>query len=77
MMAKYKAIKNLDLKTPGIYANQGDVVELNPEYADQVNADLKQAFPDVDAVLELVEETKPQARSKKADAKPSEEVVEL
>ncbi|QOI69967.1 hypothetical protein SA01_39 [Streptococcus phage SA01] len=55
-MAKYKAIKNLILKTPGIYAKEGEFVELEPNYADRVNKDLKQTFPDVDAVLELVED---------------------
>ena len=55
-MAKYKAIKNLILKTPGIYVTEGELVELEPNYADRVNKDLKQTFPDVDAVLELVED---------------------
>ena len=55
-MAKYKAIKNLILKTLGIYAKEGESVELEPKYADQVNKDLRQTFPDVDAVLELVED---------------------
>lgn len=55
-MAKYKAIKNLILKTPGIYVTEGEFVELEPNYVDQVNKDLKQTFPDVDAVLELVED---------------------
>ena len=55
-MAKYKAIKNLILKTPGIYVKEGEFVELEPNYADQVNKDLKRTFPDVDAVLELVED---------------------
>lgn len=55
-MAKYKAIKNLILKTPGIYVTEGEFVELEPNYADQVNKDLKQTFSDVDAVLELVED---------------------
>ena len=55
-MANYKAIKNLILKTPGVYAKEGEFVELEPNYADRVNKDLKQTFPDVDAVLELVED---------------------
>lgn len=65
-MAKYKAIKNLILKTPGIYVTEGEFVELEPNYADQVNKDLKQTFPDVDAVLELVEDVFTQ--SEQADA---------
>lgn len=35
---------------------EGEFVELEPNYADQVNKDLKQTFPDVNAVLELVED---------------------
>ena len=65
-MAKYKAIKNLILKTPGVYAKEGEFVELEPNYADQVNKDLKQTFPDVAAVLELVEDVSTQ--SEQADA---------
>ena len=75
-MANYKATKNLTLKTPDIYVAEGGVVELEPAYAEQVNKDLKLTFPDVDAVLELVEETKPASRSKKADTKASEDVAE-
>lgn len=75
-MAKYKAIKNLTLPTPGIYVQEGNIVELEPDYAEQVNKDLKLTFPDVDAVLELVEETKPAQRSKKADTKASEDAAE-
>ena len=65
-MAKYKAIKNLILKTPGIYVTEGEFVELEPNYADQVNKDLKQTFTDVAAVLELVEDVSTQ--SEQADA---------
>lgn len=65
-MAKYKAIKNLILKTPGIYVAEGEFVELEPNYADKVNKDLKQTFPDVAAVLELVEDVSTQ--SEQADA---------
>ncbi|TQE88232.1 hypothetical protein FH692_07235 [Streptococcus suis] len=75
-MANYKANKNLALKTPGIYVAEGEVVELEPAYAEQVNNDLKLTFPDVDAVLELVEETKPASRSKKAETKASEDATE-
>ncbi|BCK44619.1 TPA: hypothetical protein ACIRIH_001329 [Streptococcus suis] len=75
-MNKYKATKNLTLKTPGIYVAEGEVVELEPTYAEQVNNDLKSTFPNVDAVLELVEETKPVSRSKKAETKASEDATE-
>ncbi|MBY0752423.1 hypothetical protein K5Q29_03025 [Streptococcus sp. 2018037] len=75
-MNKYKATKNLTLKTPGIHVAEGEVVELEPAYAEQVNKDLKLTFPDVDAVLELVEETKPASRNKKANTKASEDAAE-
>ncbi|WP_275543685.1 hypothetical protein [Streptococcus sp. Marseille-P8640] len=65
-MAKYKAIKNLILKTHGIYVTEGEIVELEPSYADQVNKNLKQTFQDVAAVLELVEDVSTQ--SEQADA---------
>ncbi|WP_074389199.1 hypothetical protein [Streptococcus suis] len=74
-MANYKANKNLILKTPGIYVAEGEVVELEPVYAEQVNKDLKLTFPDVDAVLVPVDTTesveveqpKKTTRKKKAD----------
>ncbi|WP_449454607.1 hypothetical protein [Streptococcus suis] len=75
-MNKYKATENLTLKTPGIYVAEGEVVELEPAYAEQVNKDLKSTFPDVDAVLELVEDIKPASRSKKAETKASEDATE-
>lgn len=56
-MNKYKATKNLTLKTPGIHVAEGEVVELEPAYAEQVNKDLKLTFPDVDAVLVPVDTT--------------------
>ncbi|HEM4137340.1 TPA: hypothetical protein U1W51_000907 [Streptococcus suis] len=74
-MANYKANKNLTLKTPGIYVAEGEIVELEPVYAEQVNKDLKLTFPDVDAVLVPVDTTesveveqpKKTTRKKKAD----------
>ncbi|HFI0592962.1 TPA: hypothetical protein ACGO2M_000765 [Streptococcus suis] len=75
-MNKYKATKNLTLKTLGIYVAEGEVVELELAYAEQVNKDLKSTFPNVDAVLELVEETKPVSRSKKVETKASEDATE-
>ena len=34
-MNKYKATKNLTLKTPGFYVAEGEVTELEPAYAEQ------------------------------------------
>lgn len=56
-MTKYKAAKNLTLKTPGIELKEGEIVELEQDYAEQVNNDLKLTFPDVDAVLVPVDTT--------------------
>ena len=75
-MTKYKAAKNLTLKTPGIELKKGEIVELEQDYAEQVNNDLKLAFPDVDAVLEFVEDTKTSTRTKKTDTKASEDAAE-
>ena len=85
-MANYKANKNLTLKTPGIYVAEGEVVELEPTYAEQVNKDLKLTFPDVKAVLVPVdvdetielEDTKPKkaARKKKTDTEQAEDAAE-
>ena len=75
-MAKYKATKNLTLKTPGIELKEGEIVELEQDYAEQVNKDLKLSFPDVDAVLELVEDTKTSTRTKKTDTKPADDAAE-
>lgn len=68
-MAKYKATKNLFFKSLNKDVIVGEIVELEKEYADKVNADLASAFPDVQAVLvplnEEVEE-KPKRTRKKA-----------
>lgn len=75
-MAKYKALKNLVLNTLNIDVEEGNVIELEHKHAEQVNKDLKLTFPDVDAVLVLVDETKPATRTKKADTKASEYAAE-
>lgn len=66
-MTLYKAVKNLVFTSLGKSVIVDETIELEEEYAEKVNEDLKLTFPDVDAVLELVEETKPASRSKKAD----------
>lgn len=72
-MTLYKAVKNLVFTSLGKSVIVDETIELEEEYAEKVNEDLKLTFPDVDAVLELVEETKPASRSKKADTKASED----
>lgn len=78
-MNKYKAAINLTLKTPGIDVQAGEVVELAPDYAEQVNKDLKMTFPDVPAVLVAVDADeaekpkKPSTRKPKADVEPPKE----
>ncbi len=56
-MALYKATKNLVFKSLGKGVIVGEVIDLDPDYAKQVNADLKLSFPDVAAVLVAVDET--------------------
>lgn len=79
-MAKYKAIKNLTLPTPGIYVQEGNIVDLDPDYAEKVNKDLKLTFPDVDAVLvpvdtnESVEVEQPKKTTRKKKAEDTETV---
>ena len=50
-MAKYKATKNLFFKSLNKDVIVGEVIELEKDYADSINADLASAFPDVQAVL--------------------------
>ncbi|HEP3614014.1 TPA: hypothetical protein VCO16_001286 [Streptococcus pyogenes] len=69
-MAKYKAAKNLFFKSLNKDVIVGEVIELEKEYADKVNADLAGAFPDTKAVLVPLEpekvEEKPKCTRKKA-----------
>jgi poly(A) polymerase Pap1 len=77
-MAKYKATKNLFFKSLNKDVIVGEIIELEKEYADKVNADLANVFPDTDLVLEPLEkvveeqEEKPKRTRKKAteDAEP-------
>lgn len=70
-MPQYKATKNLFFKSLNKDVIVGEVIELEKDYADNINADLASAFPDVQAVLvplnEEVEE-KPKRTRKKAKA---------
>lgn len=74
-MALYKATKNLVFTSLDKSVIVDEVVDLDPEYAEKVNKDLKQTFPDVDAVLvavdgEVIEDETPKktTRKKKSDA---------
>lgn len=76
-MPQYKATKNLFFKSLNKDVIVGEVIELDKDYADNVNADLVKVFPDTKAVLvplepeEVVEEPeeveeKPKRTRKKA-----------
>lgn len=68
-MAKYKAAKNLFFKSLNKDVIVGEVIELEKDYADSINADLASAFPDVQAVLVPLNEEvteKPKGTRKKA-----------
>lgn len=68
-MAKYKAAKNLFFKSLNKDVIVGEVIELEKDYADSINADLASAFPDVQAVLVPLNEEvteKPKRTRKKA-----------
>ncbi|MCO4510862.1 hypothetical protein Si110_00237 [Streptococcus infantarius subsp. infantarius] len=71
-MAKYKAAKNLFFKSLNKSVLVDDVVELEKEYADHVNADLAKAFPDVEKVLEPLEEEPEPALEPTEKEKPAE-----
>ncbi|MGQ7704929.1 hypothetical protein [Streptococcus suis] len=74
-MALYKATKNLVFKSLDTGVIVGEVIDLDPDYAKQVNKDLESSFPDVAAVLvavdgEVIEDETPKktTRKKKSDA---------
>lgn len=55
-MALYKAQKNIYFTSLNKDVVIGETIDLDKGYADTVNADLKLVFPDVEAVLVLVDE---------------------
>ena len=55
-MAFYKVKKNLVFSKTGAVAIVDEIIELDPEYATEINEKLKDTFPDVDCVLEAVQE---------------------
>ncbi|HES2599705.1 TPA: hypothetical protein VNW75_001334 [Streptococcus pyogenes] len=68
-MPQYKATKNLFFKSLNKDVIVGEVIELEKDYADSINADLASAFPDVQAVLVPLNEEvteKPKRTRKKA-----------
>ncbi|VLT73985.1 Uncharacterised protein [Streptococcus pneumoniae] len=54
-MAIYKATKNLFFEQLNMDVIVNDIIELDEDYAKEVNKKLKNAFPDVKNVLELVD----------------------
>lgn len=54
-MALYRATKNLLFENLNKGLIVGDIIELEEDYAKEVNKKLKNAFPDVKNVLELVD----------------------
>nr|DAT03153.1 MAG TPA: Large polyvalent protein associated domain 29 [Caudoviricetes sp.] len=54
-MALYKATKNLFFEQLNRDVIVDDIIELDEDYAKEVNKKLKNAFPDVKNVLELVD----------------------
>lgn len=54
-MAFYKATKNLFFGKLNKDVIVDDIIELDEDYAKEVNKKLKNAFPDVKNVLELVD----------------------
>lgn len=72
-MPLYKATKNIIFKSLDKSVIVDEVIELDKDYADNVNADLAKAFPYTKAVLVPLEpeevEEKPKRTRKKAKAK--------
>lgn len=54
-MALYKATKNLFFEQLNMDVIVNDIIELDEDYAKEVNKKLKNTFPDVKNVLELVD----------------------
>ncbi|MGT2969115.1 hypothetical protein [Streptococcus azizii] len=79
-MALYKATKNLVFQSLGKAVIVDEVIDLEPDYAEKVNKDLKLTFPDVEAVLvpvdETVEEKPKKPKGKKADDETKSDATE-
>lgn len=77
-MSLFKAQKNIYFTSLDKDVAAGETIELDQEYADAVNADLKPVFPDVEAVLVPAEdEDKPKksTRASKADAETAKDAA--
>lgn len=78
-MALYKATKNLVFQKLDKAVIVDEVIELETDYAEKVNKDLKLTFPDVAAVLVSVDEAveeKPKKTTRKKKADDTETVEE-
>ncbi|MGT2896250.1 hypothetical protein Javan174_0043 [Streptococcus phage Javan174] len=76
-MALYRATKNLVFSKLDKSVIVDETIELEPDYAEQVNKDLKLTFPDVPAVLVAVdadESIKTEKPKKASTRKPKAEV---
>ena len=79
-MALYKATKNLVFKSLDKSVIVDEVIDLDPDYAEKVNKDLKLTFPDVEAVLvaadatECVEAEQPEKTTREKKAEDTETV---
>lgn len=77
-MSLFKAQKNIYFTSLDKDVAAGETIELDQEYADAVNADLKPVFPDVEAVLVPVEDgdkPKKATRASKADAETAKDAA--
>lgn len=72
-MPQYKAAKNLFFKSLNKDVIVGEVIELEKEYADKVNADLVGVFPDTKAVLVPLEPEKVEEKPKRTRKKATED----
>lgn len=78
-MSLFKAQKNIYFTSLDKDVAAGETIDLDQEYANAVNADLKPVFPDVEAVLVPVEdeEDKPKkaTRASKADVETAKDAA--
>ncbi|WP_070022214.1 hypothetical protein [Streptococcus agalactiae] len=76
-MKQYKALKNIHFKSLNKEVMENGVIELDEEFAERVNADLKLAFQDVPKVLVPIgEETETEEKPKRKPRKSKAELVE-
>ncbi|WP_283572522.1 hypothetical protein [Streptococcus agalactiae] len=76
-MKQYKALKNIHFKSLDKEVFENGVIELDEEFAERVNADLKLTFQDVPKVLVPIgEETETEEKQKRKPRKSKAELVE-